>query len=97
MAEPITRYVIGLNKGYFSGEHNNFILEIAPAEIRQELENDSEMYKICNVVKSYIIKQTMLNEKVDTFQEDIYETIQEPNIQKLLEQEQFHAHCSLSL
>ena len=79
--------LLGLIKGILVVSLIIFVLEIAPTEIRQKLENDSEMYKICNVVKSYIIKRTMLNDKVDAIQEDLYETIQEPNIQKLLEQE----------
>ena len=79
--------LLGLIKGILVVSIMIFILELAPMGIRQKLENESEMYKICNVVKSSIIKQSMMKEKIDEFQEKAHENLQESNLQKLLEQE----------
>ena len=64
-----------------------FILEIAPTEIREKLQQDSELYKICNVVKTQVITFSKLTHEIDTFQESIHESLKEENINKKLGQE----------
>ena len=79
--------LLGLIKGIFVVSIIIFILEIAPTEIREKLQQDSELYKICNVVKNQVITLSKMTHEIDTFQEDIYESLKEENIKKVLGQE----------
>ncbi|MBC8312276.1 MAG: CvpA family protein [Candidatus Marinimicrobia bacterium] len=79
--------LLGLIKGVFVVSIVIFILEIAPTEIREKLQQDSELYKICNVVKNQVITFSKLTHEIDTFQEDIHESLKEENIKKVLGQE----------
>ena len=64
--------LMGLIKGVLVVSIIIFILEIAPAAIREKLQQDSELYKICNVVKNQVITFSKLTHDIDTLQEDIY-------------------------
>ena len=79
--------LLGLIKGILLVSIIIFILEIAPAEIREKLQQDSELYKICNVVKTQVITFSKLTHEIDTFQEDIHDSLKEENIKKILGQE----------
>ena len=79
--------VLGLIKGIFVVSIIIFILEIAPSEIREKLHRDSELYKICNVVKKQVITLSKMTHEIDTFQENIHESLKEENIKKRLGQE----------
>ena len=79
--------LLGLIKGIFVVSIIIFILEIAPTEIREKLQQDSELYKICNVVKNQVITFSKLTHEIDTFQEGIHESLKEENIKKVLGQE----------
>ena len=79
--------LLGLIKGMFVVSIIIFILEIAPTEIREKLQRDSELYKICNVVKTQVIKLSKMTHEIDTFQEDIHESLKQENIKKVLGQE----------
>ena len=78
--------VLGLIKGIFVVSIIIFILEIAPSEIREKLHRDSELYKICNVVKKQVITLSKMTHEIDTFQENIHESLKEENIKKRLGQ-----------
>tara|TARA_B110000263_G_scaffold85688_1_gene74824 strand:- start:298 stop:852 length:555 start_codon:yes stop_codon:yes gene_type:complete len=79
--------LLGLIKGILMVSIIIFILEIAPTEIREKLQQDSELYKICNVVKNQVITFSKLTHEIDTFQENIHESLKEENINKKLGQE----------
>ena len=79
--------LLGLIKGILMVSIIIFILEIAPTEIREKLQQDSELYKICNVVKTQVITFSKLTHEIDTFQESIHESLKEENINKKLGQE----------
>jgi len=79
--------ILGLIKGLFLVSIIIFILEIAPTEIREKLQRDSELYKICNIVKNNVIKLSKLTNEIDTFQEFIHESAKEKNINKRLKQD----------
>ena len=79
--------LLGLIKGILVVSIIIFILEIAPTEIREKLQQDSELYKICNVVKTQVITFSKLTHEIDTFQESIHESLKEENINKKLGQE----------
>ncbi|MBT5077857.1 MAG: CvpA family protein [Candidatus Marinimicrobia bacterium] len=79
--------LLGLIKGVLVVSIIIFILEIAPTEIRDKLHQDSEMYKICNSVKNQVITLSKLTQEIDTFQEEIHESLKEENIKKVLGQE----------
>jgi len=78
--------LLGLIKGIFVMSLIIFILEIAPSKIRKKLQQDSELYKICNVVKNQVITLSKLNHEIETFQEDFHESLKEENIKKVLGQ-----------
>ena len=78
--------LLGLIKGILVVSIIIFILEIAPTELRERLQQDSELYKICNVVKSQVITLSKLTHEIDTFQEEIHESLKEENIKKILGQ-----------
>ena len=79
--------LLGLIKGILMVSIIIFILEIAPTEIREKLQQDSELYKICNVVKNQVITFSKLTHEIDTSQENIHESLKEENINKKLGQE----------
>jgi len=79
--------LLGLIKGVLVVSIIIFILEISPREIREKLHQDSELYKICNVVKNQVIKFSKLTHEIDTFQENIPESLKEENIKKNLGQD----------
>jgi|TARA_B100000809_G_scaffold251378_1_gene284839 membrane protein required for colicin V production len=79
--------LIGLIKGILVVSIIIFILEIAPTEIREKLQQDSELYKICNVVKNQVITLSKLTHEIDTFQESIHDSLNEESIRKKLGQE----------
>ena len=76
--------LLGLIKGILVVSIIIFILEIAPSQIREKLQADSELYKICNVVKNQVIIFSNLNHEIDIFQENIHESLKEENIKKKL-------------
>ena len=78
--------LLGLIKGTFIISLIIFILEIAPAEIRQKLQRDSELYKICNKVKNNVIKLSSMTEEIEIFQEDLHQTFNEENINIIFDQ-----------
>ena len=77
--------LLGLIKGILVVSIIIFILEIAPSQIREKLQADSELYKICNVVKNQVITFSNFNHEIDAFQENIHESLKEENIKKKLE------------
>ncbi len=79
--------LIGLLKGILVVSIIIFILEIAPTEIREKLQRDSELYKICNVVKTKVITLSKLTHEIDTLQESIHDSLNEESIRKKLGQE----------
>jgi uncharacterized membrane protein required for colicin V production len=79
--------LLGLIKGILVVSIIIFILEIAPTEIREKLQQDSELYKICNVVKNQVITLSKLTHEIDIFQEEMHESLKEDNIKKVLGQE----------
>ena len=77
--------LLGLIKGILVVSIIIFILEIAPTQIREKLQADSELYKICNKVKNQVITFSNFNHEIDAFQENIHESFKEENINKKLE------------
>jgi len=76
--------LLGLIKGILVVSIIIFILEIAPSQIREKLQADSELYKVCNVVKNQVITFSNFNHEIDVFQENIHESLKEENIKKKL-------------
>ena len=77
--------LLGLIKGVVIVSILIFILEIAPLEIRQKLQRDSELYKICNKVKNDVIKLSSVTNEIQLFQNDLNQNLNEESIDKILD------------
>ena len=77
--------LLGLIKGVVIVSILIFILEIAPLQIRQKLERDSELYKICNKVKNDVIKLSSVTNEIQLFQNDLNQNLNEESINKILD------------
>ena len=77
--------LLGLIKGVVIVSILIFILEIAPLEIRQKLQRDSELYKICNKVKNDVIKLSSVTNEIQLFQNDLNQNLNEESINKILD------------
>jgi len=84
--------LLGLLKGFLIISLIIFIIQALPLKfdedntIRQKLENESVMYKICNHVKELVILTMPMNNTLDIFQNKIKGISNEKNVQKLLNQ-----------
>ena len=77
--------LLGLIKGVVIVSILIFILEIAPLQIRQKLQRDSELYKICNKVKNDVIKLSNVTNEIQLFQNDLNQNLNEESIDKILD------------
>ena len=76
--------LLGLIKGVLITSIIIFILDIAPLQIREKLYKDSELYKICSIVKNRVINFSKLSYQIDDLQENINQSLKPEKINNIL-------------